>query len=71
MAELTMAFSIRKLVAAVCVAAALGLTGTQARSAVGDRVLVVLEPKLAKADYSAFWADLEGERARTCGLAEC
>jgi hypothetical protein len=31
----------------------------QAKSAVGDRVLVVLEDQSEKALYSHFWADLE------------
>jgi len=32
----------------------------QAKSAVGDRVLVVLEDAANKALYSQFWQDLEG-----------
>lgn len=31
-----------------------------AKSAVGDRVLVVLEDEAQKGHYSKFWADLEG-----------
>jgi hypothetical protein len=33
----------------------------QAKSAVGDRILVVLEDGGEKNAYSQFWADLEGE----------
>ena len=32
-----------------------------ARSATGDRVLVVLEKQVVKEDYSKFWASLQGE----------
>jgi hypothetical protein len=32
----------------------------QAKSAVGDRLLVVLEDEAQKGLYSKFWADLEG-----------
>jgi hypothetical protein len=35
-----------------------------ARSSTGDRVLVVLEPQIAEADYSKFWASLKGQRSR-------
>ncbi len=44
--------------------ALLWLAGLQdaviARSAAGDRVLVVLEHALAKSQYSAFWSSLQG-----------
>lgn len=36
--------------------------GAVARSATGDRVLVVLDSEVAKGDYSKFWASLEGEQ---------
>ncbi|ORX35326.1 putative dolichyl-diphosphooligosaccharide--protein glycosyltransferase 48 kDa subunit precursor [Kockovaella imperatae] len=35
------------------------LSSVNARSATGDRVLVVLEPKVVKEDYSKFWSSLE------------
>ena len=46
-----------------------------AKSAVGDRLLVVLEDESQKGLYSKFWADLEGAHAGvsfglTC-LADC
>jgi hypothetical protein len=38
----------------------LGIVGlVQAKSAVGDRVLVVLEDQAERALYSQFWKDLE------------
>lgn len=41
----------------------LGLLGSVlAKSASGDRVLVVLEESTDKALYSQFWADLEGKQ---------
>lgn len=35
-------------------------TFVDAKSAVGDRVLVVIEPALNQASYSHFWQSLEG-----------
>lgn len=43
----------------ICIAF-LGVVGlVQAKSAVGNRVLVVLEDSAEKALYSQFWGDLE------------
>jgi oligosaccharyltransferase complex subunit beta len=32
-----------------------------ARSATGDRVLVILEPSVARDEYSKFWGSLKGQ----------
>lgn len=42
----------------------------QARSAVGDRVLVVLEDSAEKELYSKFWTDLECKSMVECSEAE-
>jgi oligosaccharyltransferase complex subunit beta len=48
----------------------LGLAGlSAARSSTGDRVLVILEPQLAKDDYSKFWASLKGESSTSCNAS--
>lgn len=36
------------------------LSSVDARSAKGDKVLVVIEPALNRASYSHFWQSLEG-----------
>lgn len=42
---------------------AAALVPTAARSATGDRVLVVLGPKVQQNHYKGFWASLERESA--------
>lgn len=47
----------------------LGLaTQALAKSATGDKVLVVLDSGIAKSDYSSFWASLEGTLGHIEGL---
>jgi hypothetical protein len=41
------------------------LTGLDAKSSTGDSVLVLLDNKLDKSDFSLFFGGLEGEMQRT------
>jgi oligosaccharyltransferase complex subunit beta len=56
-------FKALALLAQALVASQL-LATVDAKSATGDRVLVVLEPALKQASYSNFWKSLEGMLAR-------
>jgi len=51
-----------RLFSSICVLLWTLFTFVTAKSAVGDRVLVVLEDSAEKDLYSQFWKDLEGEQ---------
>lgn len=59
-------FKALEILAQALVASQL-LSSVDAKSATGDRILVVLEPALKQGSYSHFWQSLEG---RSSGFFE-